>query len=209
MLLRFRSTQEGSLCEKILAVKQEGSVAEFRRTFKTLAAPVVGLTEEVLESTFINGLKPEIKVEVRLLSPIGLGQLMEVAQKVEDRNLALKALWETLAQKIIKLTTTPNRWVEKKPEAFPTRTVMVGEKFVGPRREYTTKRMSDSEWQLRREKGLGFCCDEKYTMGHQCKNRELKALLVQEGEQLVDEEDEPPEEQLVLLRFQSLLDFAI
>lgn len=104
-------------------------MAEYRRTFETLSTSAMGMTEEVLESTFNNGLKPEIKVKVRLLSPSGLGQLMVVAQKVEDRNLAFKAI---PAQKHTKETAAPNQWLEKKLEAFPTRTVTVGEKLAGP-----------------------------------------------------------------------------
>lgn len=154
-------------------------MAEYRRAFETLAASVTGMTEEVLESTFINRLKPDIKIEVRLLSPVGLGQLMEVAQKVEDRNSALKAI---PAQKHTKESLAPNRWTEKKPVVFPTRTVTLGEKSIGLCREYTTRRMSDAEWQQRKEKGLCFRCNEKYTVGPQCKNRELRVLLVQEGE---------------------------
>lgn len=38
LLIRFRSTQEGSLCEKFLTLKQGGSVTEFRREFEALAA---------------------------------------------------------------------------------------------------------------------------------------------------------------------------
>lgn len=40
--------------------------------------------------------------------------------------------------------------------------------------------MFDAEWQARREKELCFRCDERKTLSHQCKNRELKVLLVQE-----------------------------
>lgn len=43
--------------------------------------------------------------------------------------------------------------------------------------------MSNAEWKLRRDKGLCFRCEERYTIGHQCKNRELRVLLVQEGKE--------------------------
>ena len=55
LLLCFRPTQEGSLCEQFLAVPQRGSVAEYRREFKILATPLKGISEEVMESTFMNG----------------------------------------------------------------------------------------------------------------------------------------------------------
>ncbi|KAL2466824.1 Eukaryotic aspartyl protease family protein [Abeliophyllum distichum] len=53
------------------------------------------------------------------------------------------------------------------------------------------KRLSKAELQIKREKGLCFRCDEKYTIGHRCKNKELQVLLVQEGgEWEVDEREE-------------------
>lgn len=42
----------------------------------------------------------------------------------------------------------------------------------------------DAEFQSRKEKGLCFCCDEKYSVGHYCKEknqRELRFLLVNDN----------------------------
>lgn len=75
----------------------------------------------------------------------------------------------------------PTRLESRRDEAFPTRAVTIGEQPT-PKREVLTWRMSDAEWKLRREKGLCFRCDERYTVGHQCKNREMRVLLVQEEE---------------------------
>lgn len=88
--MRFRPTQEGNLYEKFLAINQGGMVADFRREFEVLTTPLKGVSNEVLESTFVNGLKPE----VRLLGPKGLGPIMEVAQKIEDKNLIVKNIQE-------------------------------------------------------------------------------------------------------------------
>ena len=90
-MLRFRPTQEGSLCEQFLAMRQQGTVAAYRREFEILATPLKGISEKVMESTFMNGLLFEIRAELRLLQPYGLGHLMEMAQRVEDRNLAMRA----------------------------------------------------------------------------------------------------------------------
>ena len=75
LLLHFHPTQEGSLCEQFLAVRQRGSVAESRREFEILATPLKGILEEVMESTFMNGLLPEIRAELHLLQPYGAGPL--------------------------------------------------------------------------------------------------------------------------------------
>ena len=57
----------------------------------------------------------------------------------------------------------------------------------------------DVEFQARREKGLCFCCEEKFCGGHRCKvkdQKELRVLVVQaNGEELeVVEEDDRTEE---------------
>ena len=35
------------------------------------------------------------------------------------------------------------------------------------------KRLSEAEWKSKRDKGLCFRCNEMYTIGHKCKNKEL------------------------------------
>ena len=117
-LLRFRPIQEGSLCEQFLAVRQQGTVAAYRREFEILATPLKGISEEVMESTFMNGLLPEIWAELRLLQPYGLGHLMEMAQRVEDRNLAMRAAREPNGPKSTKMLSTANRGEWKSPTIF-------------------------------------------------------------------------------------------
>ena len=51
------------------------------------------------------------------------------------------------------------------------------------------KRLSDSEFQARLDKGLCFRCNEKYSPGHRCKgktNRELMFFIANEEEELED-----------------------
>lgn len=66
------------------------------------------------------------------------------------------------------------------------------------RRGGPTKRLSDAEFQARKEKGLCFCC-ERYHTGHCCKvkeQREFRVLVVRENEEEVEifEEDDHEEE---------------
>ena len=60
LLDRFRLSYEGSLCKRFLAMRQEGSVREFRQAFEALAFALSRLPEHVLEGVFINGLRLEI-----------------------------------------------------------------------------------------------------------------------------------------------------
>ncbi|KAL4036313.1 hypothetical protein IC575_005045 [Cucumis melo] len=58
---------------------------------------------------------------------------------------------------------------------IPMRTVTLrGVTAADNRREGPSKRLTDAEFQARREKGLCFKCEEKYYVGHHCKAKEHK-----------------------------------
>ena len=63
--------------------------------------------------------------------------------------------------------------------------MVVSEKTISQRCEIPIKRLTESELQSRKEKGLCFKCDEKFSPGHRCK-KELRVLLVHEDK---EEED--------------------
>lgn len=71
--------------------------------------------------------------------------------------------------------------------------------------------MTDAELQAKREKGLCYWCDGKYSFGHRCSNRELQVLIVREEEEddqevQVDEKYETAEEEeLVELSLNSVV----
>lgn len=91
ILERFRQTQDGNPCEKFLALRKVTIVREYRRQFEILALPLTKVSEQVLEGNFVNGMKPEIRAEVRLMQPIGLGWIMELAQRIEDCNTQVQS----------------------------------------------------------------------------------------------------------------------
>ena len=58
-------------------------------------APAVGVRQGVLSllrdsGHFINRLRPDIRAEKRVLRPTGLEQMMDLAQRIEERNLVLR-----------------------------------------------------------------------------------------------------------------------
>lgn len=85
LLRQFRSTSTGSLHEQWLALEQTGGVAEYRRSFIELIAPLGNVPEPIALAQFINKLKKEIRAEVRLLGPKSLEQAMEMALKSKTR----------------------------------------------------------------------------------------------------------------------------
>ncbi|XP_031271166.1 uncharacterized protein LOC116129586 [Pistacia vera] len=90
LLQRFNGSQELNPYESLMAMKQTGSVVDFRRQFEAVAALLVGEKEEILQAAFINGLKTEIRAEVRLAQPNSLIQIIELAQRIEEKNQALE-----------------------------------------------------------------------------------------------------------------------
>lgn len=90
VLSEFRPANAGSLHvtlhEQWLATVQTASVTEYRRKFIKIAAPLSDISESLLMGQFINGLREDIKVEVRLLNPLNLDHAMGLATRVEERN---------------------------------------------------------------------------------------------------------------------------
>ena len=69
----FHSSKMENMMEQLLALRQTSSVGEYRRSFELLSALFPDLPETVLENAFVNGLQEEIKTELRLWEPKGLG----------------------------------------------------------------------------------------------------------------------------------------
>ncbi|KAA0034862.1 Transposon Tf2-9 polyprotein [Cucumis melo var. makuwa] len=178
---------------------------EYRNLFDKLVAPLSDLPERVVEDTFMNGLLPWIRAEVAFCRPKSLAKMMEVAKLVEnkeifrreanlngysDRKNSVQAFGEN------KVVTNNATGEIKGNTSFLIRTITL--KSPGPnenRREGTYKRLSNAEFQIRKEKGLCFRCNEKYSADHKCKMKdhlELRMFVVandKEELEIVDREE--------------------
>ncbi|TYK13668.1 transposon Tf2-1 polyprotein isoform X1 [Cucumis melo var. makuwa] len=181
LIVQFRSGREGSILGRILTIKQETTMKEYRNLFDKLVVPLPFLQKAIIEETFTNGLKPWIKAEMECWEPVGLAQMMKLAQKIKNRESE---------------GTIPIRTITLREVAAETNC-----------REGPSRQLSDVEFQVRCEKGLCFRCEEKFYACHRCEVKdqkelrllELRVLIVQaNGEELeVVEEDvysEEPEE---------------
>lgn len=81
LLQQFRPTSAGSLYEQWLSHQQTTSVVAYRRRFIELMAPLMGVPEEIAKGQYINGLKEDIKAELRLLGPRSLDHAMDLSLK--------------------------------------------------------------------------------------------------------------------------------
>ncbi|XP_038904464.1 uncharacterized protein LOC120090832 [Benincasa hispida] len=216
LLLRFLPIKEEDRRAQFLTLKQDGSVRAYRRRFEQLLGSLKDLSDEILESKFVRGLKNDIQIEMRMFKLIGLKEKMRMAQIIEDMEEARRKKWgggtpnpskSTGASSNSGLNTTtgqlgptPNqntqsiaRTISLNPtHAGGTPSNSVTLKDVNGR-SFTIgafKRLSDNKMQNRRDKGLCYQCEEKYTPGHRCKRKELSILLYHNEEEGTEKAEE-------------------
>ena len=79
-----------SLPEVFVAMANK-AVAKFRHEFELLPAPLDhSVSPKIMESTFVNGLKEEIRAKLRLWDVLSLDKITGLAQKIEKKNNPLK-----------------------------------------------------------------------------------------------------------------------
>ncbi|MFS7984905.1 putative retrotransposon gag domain, aspartic peptidase domain superfamily [Helianthus anomalus] len=155
--------------EHLCSIRQTGTVQEYRQEFAKRSSRVTNWPEHCLLGVFLNGLKEELRADVRIHKPRTVYKAMSIAHEFEskaDSNRSGPNLKQT-AVKTAPVTTSP---------ASTTSPV----------------RISEAEKQARYIKGECFRCGEKYGPGHRCKTSSLQ--LLDAGDQNVKELLEAEEE---------------
>ena len=74
-----------------MSLLQTSTVQEYCCQFKMISTPLRGVSQFVLEAAFVNGLRSDIQAKFRQLESAGLVGKMRIAQKIEDKQMALRA----------------------------------------------------------------------------------------------------------------------
>lgn len=82
---RFQPTMLKNPFEILIGLTQSGTVEEYIEQFEQYVGFLEGIEQEYLVSIFLNGLKEEIKAEVKLYEPSTLAELMLKAHMVEEK----------------------------------------------------------------------------------------------------------------------------
>lgn len=154
MLIRFQSSQAGSLHEQFFSISQNGTARDYVTMFEKMAAQLPGLSEKVQEGVFIKGLKPDLRVAVRTQRPVGVTQAMELAVLIDEaagKGVATKSL--------------------NKSGGGALRTSTGGTGRV------PFKRMTEAEMADKRRKGLCFQCDGQFGPGHRCLEKSPSSIV--------------------------------
>lgn len=163
---------------------QKTTVLEYKREFEELLTQVPGLSPRYITNLFISGLKPEIQGQVLIHQPKELHLAFSMARMFEDQLQT--------ASRLPQITQKNTLWTNPKPPwPTPQRNFALPQNSVPPQATKSTqiKRLTPIELQRRRDSGLCYNCDEKYTPGHKCKGRGM--LCYFQGQ---DDEEELLEE---------------
>ncbi|KAH0752536.1 hypothetical protein KY285_005684 [Solanum tuberosum] len=142
--LRFGPPIRSQKLGELAKLRQIGSVADYQETFEQLILRAGTLTQSQKIELYISGLTDYIAIEVELHNPPDLATAM-----------SLSRLYERKEQPICSqlLDACKSKTTDFSPQQHV--------RFV--------KKLTRSEMEERRLKGLCFNCDEPFTRGHQCK----------------------------------------
>jgi hypothetical protein len=137
--------------------RQLGDIEEYNLEFLVLATRVDNLSEEHLLEAYMGGLKEYIKHEIFLIKPMSITEAMQNAHHIHAKNKA-------------------------------THKYSVGgrHRFGGHKTTISQPtRLTPQQMDERREKGLCFNCDSKYSKGHKCGEKKLFYIDCEEEEDSV------------------------
>jgi hypothetical protein len=170
MIAHYEDTRSNTFFSQLINLKQKGSVTKHIENFQRLNIKVTDIPNEHLIDVFIGTLKDKIQHEVHLWEPKSLENAFRVAINVESKNMAMDTR-----------RTNPNIYRENNAPSSKT-----------PQ----PTRLTPQQLEERKEKGLFFNCDNKYSKGHKCGEKKLFYIDCEEEEEQ-EQEQEPSQDENV------------
>ena len=154
--MRFGTTAYDDPMETLTRLRQTSSVAVYMAQFKVLSNRIRGLSSAHKLSCFLSGLKDEIRLPVQMLNPQSLNKAFGLSKIQEEYNWSCK--------KISKNQLEPGKSsILGPPPKIPT---LIDAK----NNRLPIKSISPAQMEERKKNGLCYNCDEKWGLGHKCKN---------------------------------------
>ncbi|XP_031092287.1 uncharacterized protein LOC115996981 [Ipomoea triloba] len=200
--LRFGPSQLVDYQGQLSKLTQTSTVADYRASFERLLNKVSGISEAVLISMFIAGLKHELQQDLLLAKPMSLEEAFSLAKTYESKYELLLSTpkWASRPTAV----SIPHRpYSNHHPPIRPT-TVTMPQPPQRPSPTTTTgrpipdlpvRRLSAAEIRDKRSKGLCYNCDQKWSNSHRCQSRFLMLLGMEEDDQVCQEEVTPQDDQ--------------
>ncbi|CAI8599296.1 unnamed protein product [Vicia faba] len=195
--------------KKLTELKQEGTVEEYITEFEYLTSQIAKLPEKQFRGYFLHGLKEEIRGKARSLVAMGemsRTKLLQVTRVVErevkggnnfhrgsrfsynpshNGSIGRKATsdWIMIQRRDVGLHGGVKSGVSG---CKGDKHAQNEKKHIGPR-DRDFKHLSYNELMERKQKGLCFKCGGPFHPMHQCPEKQLRDLVVEEGGDDVDE----------------------
>ena len=139
MIAHYGDINRNTIFIQLINLKQRGLVTEHIKQFQQLSIRVKNISEDNLLDLFIRTLKDNIQHAVHLFEPSSLEKDFMMERKVGSKNMVMTTR-----------NNIPNTYIENDvPSNQP-------------------QRLTPKQLEERREKGLCFNCDGKYSKGHKC-----------------------------------------
>nr|GMC64213.1 Transposon Ty3-G Gag-Pol polyprotein [Ipomoea batatas] len=183
---RFGESRFEDFQGKLSKLTQQTTVTAYQAEFERLMNKVTGIAEPILLSMFIAGLKPLIRREVQMARPTTLMEAFDLAREYEAKLEEIQAELQPVARSPLR------RQQRQIPPANTTRSAQViTQSSVQDKRETTTlalppstqstsnlpiKRLTPAEMREKREKGICYNCDQRWSNNHRCRTRFLMLM---------------------------------
>jgi len=166
----------------LFKLAQTGSVQDYYKEFTALANRVYGVMPDALLDCFISGLKPDIRRDVIAQAPTSMIRTISLAKLYEEKYIPKHKPYQP--HSLQKTLSYPITQTQKTTSLPPLLTTPTATQHTQTHNKYSNiKNISAVEIRLRREKGLCFTCDEKFSPGHKCPNKQYLLLQVEMNEQ--------------------------
>ncbi|KAH7672098.1 Retrotransposon gag domain-containing protein [Dioscorea alata] len=160
-------------------LSQTSTVAEFQTEFEELMNLVTGIPEHLLISVFIAGLRPHLRREMLLQRPTTLIATFSLTRAYEARYEEAPQDQCTSFRGAARAHSQTPCPVSFRSQPIPLNTPVPSLLAPPPKTGGTAamanplpiRRLTPIEMQERRNKGLCFKCDQKWTAGHRCRSQ--------------------------------------
>ncbi|KAG2701180.1 hypothetical protein I3760_06G032300 [Carya illinoinensis] len=163
--MRFGPSVYDDPMASLAKLHQTGSVEDYKTRFENLSNRLKGLPKSVQLSCFLSGLKEEIRVTVTMFNPTNLIAAYNLA-RLQEQNVALARRYHRtpiLPSNEPRLLKTPPSVHFEPPKGA-----------VKP--QLPVHKINQAQMKDRREKGLCYHCDSKWSPGHKCQKPKLYIL---------------------------------
>ena len=185
---------------RLFRLNQRDSADTYCKEFLSLANRTEGLSDAAMLDCFHGGLKPELRKNVMAQKPQNLLRATELAKLFDTQAGSLSPSGRPNSSNTnrgVNLTISPPKPYSSgfsnstsSSSRSPLPPLLLTPPNIEPSPQ--VKRMSSAEMALRREKGLCYFCDEKFSPSHRCAHKQLMMLEFDDAEDSVASEESPP-----------------